>query len=290
MNFKHGMVLAGVALVVSACGGGSDDKKEPHEPYVNFQVEVDSDYDGRVNNIFIMGRNMPSEITLPWGQRDADDEYDSCDEDIYENAATVRVSAPSYCVTERSFVSVAFKFQYTNSTYENIDLEFEGLGYEVRIYEYDSGVVGDEVWNSSYAAQRVVDDFRGKFPDETVNNFDPLLTTSQVLDASDSYPSYGSFSGVTFAGDSNFQPGYASYDPDYLFKNPDESTEELCDWTLVYNPTSGKYTKVLCFGDNSLLPAPGSTDDVQFLARITVNFNDYVQQPQDIILTFTSPN
>jgi len=293
MTFKQFGCAVAAASVLAGCGGSGDTTQAPSEPFVNFVVALDTNYDGVQETGYSWAKDMkanPFEITAPWGQLDSSAGYDSCDTAVYANAQYIKDNYPSYCITERSFVSVTFKFQYTNPTYESLPVDFDGLGYEIHIYKYANGVMGDEVWNSSYEAQRVVDDYVGKYPSETVADFDPTITSSVTLKASDSFPSYATFSNVTFRGNKNFQDGYAAYNPDGLYKSPDESTEELCDWTLAYNAAELKWNQVECLGDLSPLPAPGSTDTVQFLVKVTINFNDYVEQPPDILLTFTSPN
>ena len=276
MNFTRFGVLAGV-LLAAGCGGGSkDDDSAPRDPYVEFRVN---------------GKLDAKAIDLDWVEVAADDEGGFCDPDIFENGQTVLDSADSgYCA--RSITSVVFSVRYTNPTYDDIDVTFNGLGFEVHIFEYNSGVIGPEIWNSSYYRQRLV--LAAQEEDATIEDFDPEEEHSLVLEASDSIPNYANFLQVVFEGDQIFNSSsYATYDPataeDALIEMKTPATEE-CDWSLQLNDTATAYRLVRCLG-TELLPEPETgVDPVQFLARVTFNFNGWTDQPDDIIITLNPPD
>ena len=130
--------------------------------------------------------------------------------------------------------------------------------------------------------------------DATIEDFDPEEEHSLVLEASDSIPNYANFLQVVFEGDQIFNSSsYATYDPataeDALIEMKTPATEE-CDWSLQLNDTATAYRLVRCLG-TELLPEPETgVDPVQFLARVTFNFNGWTDQPDDIIITLNPPD
>ena len=63
-----------------------------------------------------------------------------------------------------------------------------------------------------------------------------------------------------------------------------------CDFILQPSETNiNKARFVQCLGAE-LLPDPGtSTDPVKFVAAVTFSFNDWTEQPEDIVITVNPP-
>jgi hypothetical protein len=267
-------MMAAVMVLAAACGGGGDKTESPRDPYVEF----------RVNGVL-----SPTAITLPWIEFETDDDGGFCDPDFYENAEDVVVKDPGYC--EKSITAIQFSGRYTNATYEDVVLNYRGLGMEVHIFEYDDSVSdfkGPEIWNSSYYTQRLIIGL----DDPDVDNFDPNEAASVTLQASHSFPSVSGFVNVVFEADQIFETGFEDYIPaeasTRIITNPANGAE--CDWILQVNDDLSKYEKVRCFGDE-LLPEPGTgTEEVKFVASVTFSFNDWTDQPDDIIITLTPPD
>lgn len=280
MNFKHGLVLSAAVLAVAGCGGSSDGNKSPRDPYIEF----------RVNGVL-----NPSEVNLTWVEWEGADTLGFCDTTRYDNAQSVLDGAESsYC--DKSVTSITFSIRYTNATYEPVDVSYDGLGFEIHIAKYDdtkTDFKGDEIWNSSYYAQRLVVGARLADPSASIDDFDPDEPASVTLKASESLPSYSGFYSVTFEADQIYDDGgdgRVGYDPataeSQLLTNP---TVASCDWIPQVNDTRTAYRYIRCFGDE-LLPKPGlGTDPVKFIATVSFNFSGVNEETRDILITLNPP-
>jgi len=280
MSFERCVLVAGAVLVVAGCGGGSDNNNQsPRDPYVEF----------RVNGVL-----EPTSITRDWVEVNADDAGGFCDPDVFDNAQLIIDGGDSEGYCDRSVTNITFQFRYTNASYEDLDVRFSGLGYEVRVFEYDSVTgKGDEVWNSDYYVQRQILGSQEAGSDE--EDFDPGSVTEVVLDASDSLPNSSNFYSVVFEGDRMFpasRPEYAEAfangeQNDYFLRYPSAYD---CDWTLQVNDTATAYRYVRCLGEE-ILPDPGTgTEPVQFLAEVKVSFSGEEQVYDPILITLNPPD
>lgn len=276
MNFMRYGLLAGMVLAAGCGGSSNNDDKSPRDPYVEF----------RVNDVL-----EPKTVTLDWEEVPADDDGGFCNPDVFENGQAVLDSSDvGYC--GRSIANVSFSVRFTNPTYEDVEVSYKGIGFEVHVFEYDNGVMGPEVWNSSYYYQRPA--LEAQEDDASYPDFDPEEETTVTLKASDSIPSYANFITVIFEGDQIFNvSSYPTYDPNTAETALTEVKTPVnldCDWALRLNDTATAYEKVRCLG-TELLPEPGTgTDPIQFLARVTFNFNGWTDQPDDIIITLNPPD
>ena len=279
MNFKHGMVLAGVALTVAGCGGGSD-PKAPSPPFVEFRVNgALFPTEVIVNRVHFEGRNSSDEFV-----------WDPCDSDTFLNGDTVAASYPDFCVNEISTTTVNFTVQYFNSTYEDLKLDYSGQGFTISIHEYDDTQVdnlGTLVWTSDYFTQMAIERFNAA--GASFEDFDPGLKTSVSLKPSHAYPDQDiGASLVSFFGDRNLIAGYESFDPAGLNQNP---PDDLCDWNAVASdadPT--KFNKVVCRTEN-LLPLPSADlgEELVYVARVEFNYNGWTDQPDDVVIRIRGP-
>lgn len=279
MSFKSFGLVAGAVLMVAGCGGGSDnDDRSPRDPYVEFRVN---------------GIHEPTSISRTWVESTVDTDGGFCDPDLYDNAQALIDSADPYC--DRSITNITFQFRYTNPTYSDLDVGYQGLGFEVRVFEYDDVTgKGNEVWNSDYFAQRQI--LGAQEAGVSIDDFDPQGEVSVVLDPSDSLPNDSSFFSVVFEGDRMFAPGQPEYaeafengqQNDYFLRYP--AGPDNCDWTLQLNDDRDAYRLVRCFGEE-ILPDPGTgTDPVKFLAEAKASFSGQEQVFEPVLIILNPPN
>ncbi|MVF10863.1 hypothetical protein FT643_01795 [Ketobacter sp. MCCC 1A13808] len=269
--------------VLASCGGGDPTVEPSPDPFVEF----------RVNDIL-----YPTEVTVNRIHTVGADNYNPCDPALFENAADVQSKDAAFCSTEITLASVVFSVQYFNAGYEPLELAYTGQGFTIHLYEYDkaSGIIGDEVWNSDYYAQLQIERFNDIGYE--LDNFDPNLSGNVVLNPGEAFPSQN-VSGpnrLEFRGERLFEPGFEMFDPNN-FKltmapvNPANATDDLCNWGEVVSSTNpALYEKVFCQSENILpLPSVDTAADISYLARVRFNYNNWQEQPQDIVITLKAP-
>lgn len=280
MSFMRFGLVAGAVLMAAGCGGGSDSNdRSPRDPYVEF----------RVNGVF-----EPTSISRTWAEVTADTDNGFCDPDLYDNAQVIIDGGDPDGYCDRSLTNITFQFRYTNPTYSDLDVRYLGLGFEVRIFEYDDVTgKGDEVWNSDYFAQRQI--LGAQEGGTSIDDFDPERESSVVLEPSASLPNESSFFSVVFEGDRMFAPGQPEYaeafengqQNDYFLRYP---TGYDCDWTLQINDARDAYRYVRCFGEE-ILPDPGTgTEPVKFLAEAKASFSGQEQVFEPVLIILNPPN
>lgn len=276
------LALGSVALVsLVSCNGGESNPAPSPDPFIEF----------RVNRAL-----FPTEVTVKRQHLVGEDQYNPCDPAIYANAAEVQAAAPDFCVTEATTASVVFSVQFFNAGYEDLNLTYTGQGYTVHVYKYDPGAVdfiGEEVWNSNYYAQYEIEAFNDVGYE--LDTFDPDQVTTIKLGPGVSFPHQNNgASELDFKGSRNFEPGYEVFDPNnfLLAKVPaDSGSTELCNWGPTTSPTNALMVeKVICQFENLFpLPSADTGEEIKYVARVRFNFNNWQDQPEDVIITFTAP-
>ncbi len=334
MSFKFKALGLASALLMTGCGSG-DNAVEGHGgvPFVDFTVNGES-YPTEVTVARFHQNYDENTRTNNNGTPDnPDDDFEEiinvfCDPQTYANGTTINDSYPEYCANERSFINatnlgIRFAVRLFNNTYEDFDLTYTGIGFTIRIFEFDNTQpenLGDEVWNSDYEFQRSVEIFRAAGDDEIENH--SLETHTITLDPVGIYPDprqVGSNGYVLyFTGKQNIidpSPTAVDFDPANLYAWPSATGEYdgSCDWspvaieyTDIPNASDPNYERVIC-DSKALLPYPsvdvpsnyadpiysqelGEEGYIKFIARVEFNFNNgEFQSPEDIVITITPP-
>ena len=281
--FFSRLVLGSAAVVLLAsCGGGESTIEQSPDPFISFRVN---------------GVSYPTEVSATRVHYEGEDAYNPCDPSQYENAQDVVDNAPGFCVNEITSASVVFSIQYFNAGYESRDVTYTGQGFTIHIYKYDEtqpDFLGEEVWNSDYYNQIQIEQLNDVGYE--LDNFDPYEIHTVTLGPGVGIPDQrvsGSAS-LEFRGNKLFEDGYASFDPTNfrLAKVPaDLVSGPLCNWGGVISTTNATlYEKVFCQTENLLLPPSLDTDaDIKYIARVRFNFDNWQQQPEDVVITLGAP-
>ena len=277
MRLKRYPAVVTSLLLLAGCNSDGNEV-EQNDPFIVYRVN---------------GELAPTEVSVNW---DEDVEFAPCNEALYANAAQVLAEVPEYCVSERSSVVVSFVIRFINDSLESTDLQFSGLGYRIQIFEYDADaedLLGTEVWNSDYVEQSEREGLRSQ--GETLDDYDPSLAQLVTLGPAESYP-LQTDTAITllFVGNSNIADGFAGaeFDPQGLSSFPsDGAGTPLCDWSLVENSSGdATYERVQCLGEPLLpLPSANSEEPYRYWIRTRFNFNDWQEQPEDVLLTINPP-
>ena len=280
MFFSRFVLGSAAVVLLASCGSGESTNAPSPDPFISFRVN---------------GVSYPTEITASRVHYVGEDAYNPCDPNQYENAQEVVDNAPSFCVNEITSASVVFTVQYFNAGYESREVVYTGQGFTIHIYKYDESqpeFIGEEVWNSDYYNQTQIEQLNDVGYE--LANFDPNEIHTVSLGPGVGIPDQRVSGAATleFRGNKLFEDGYASFDPAMLAKVPaDTVSGPLCNWGGVVSTTNpALYQRVFC-QSQSLLPLPSVDTDaeIKFIARVRFNFDNWQQQPADVVITLKAP-